>query len=149
MTLKVCLFRGEVSFISRAIEWETRSPYCHAALLFEDAYFESIEGPGVRKLPGLPAGETVDLFTVTGLTAAGTLATRNWCESKVGTPYNWPGVLAILERDYKDEDRGAMFCSEFDFLGIEVGGVSVLLRKPPFRIEPGDLGISPLLNLWT
>ena len=147
--LKVALFRGRVSLISRAIEWDTRSPYCHAAIVQTDgSVIESIEGVGVHRLPrmaDLPAGDTYDLFTVQGLTEAGEMAVERFLGAQLGLPYANLDMLGFLTRSSQPANRDAFFCSELVFAAIEAGGVSLLSRIAPFQVSPGMLALSPLL----
>ena len=144
--LKVALFRGRVSLISRAIEWDTRSPYCHAAIVQTDgSVIESIEGVGVHRIDAIPQGDTYDLFTVQGLTEAGEMAVERFLGAQLGLPYANLDIVGFITRSGVQEDRGAWFCSELVFAAIEAGGVSLLSRIAPFQVSPGMLALSPLL----
>ena len=144
--LKVALFRGRVSLISRAIEWDTRSPYCHAAIVQTDgSVIESIEGVGVHRIDAIPQGDTYDLFTVQGLTEAGEMAVERFLGAQLGLPYANLDIIGFITRSGVQEDRGAWFCSELVFAAIEAGGVSLLSRIAPFQVSPGMLALSPLL----
>ena len=149
MSIKVALFSGRVSLISKAIEWDTRSKYCHAAIVQTDgSLVESIEGIGVHRLPrmaDLPAGDTYDLFTVQGLTEAGEMAVERFLGAQLGLPYANLDIIGFITRSGVQEDRGAWFCSELVFAAIEAGGVSLLSRISPFQVSPGMLALSPLL----
>ncbi len=144
--IKIALFRGSVSWISKAIEWDTRSKYCHAAVLLPDgSMIESMEGVGVHSLPSIPEGASYDLFIVSGLTEAGSSSAIVFLEDQLGKPYANLDVLGFITRSGQQEDRGAWFCSELVFAAIEAGGVTVLRDIPPFMVTPGMLAISPLL----
>lgn len=146
MKLKVALFSGRVLLISKAIEWDTRSKYCHAAIVQTDgSLVESIEGIGVHRLPAIPPGDTYDLFTVQGLTEAGEMAVERFLGAQLGLPYANLDITGFITRSGVQEDRGAWFCSELVFAAIEAGGVSLLSRISPFQVSPGMLSLSPFL----
>jgi uncharacterized protein YycO len=147
MSLKVLLFSGHVSVISKAIEWETRSKYCHAAILLRDnSLIESIEGVGVRQLSpwtGPQEGESVDHFTVTIPFDEDKI--ESFLRAQVGKPYATKNILGFLAKESKDLDPGKFFCSELVFAAIQAGGVDLLSRVQPYEVSPGILALSPLL----
>jgi uncharacterized protein YycO len=147
MPLKVALFRSTVSVISRAIEWETRSPYCHAAIWLRDgSLIESIEGAGVRQVPNWQpaASDVVDFFTVAANLDQD--ATEAFLRAQVGKPYANRDIIGFLVRAKDQEDPNAFFCSELVFAAILAGNVALLHRIEPFEVSPGMLALSPLLN---
>ena len=146
MSVKIALFYGTVSRISVAIEWYTRSKYCHAAIVQTDgSLIESIEGVGVHRLPALPQGDTYDLFTVSGLTGAGELAVERFLGAQLGKPYATLDIVGFLTRCPAQAEPGAWFCSELVFAAIQAGGVNLLERIEPFQVSPGALATSPFL----
>lgn len=132
--------------ISRAIEWDTRSPYCHAAIVQTDgSLIESIEGVGVHRLPAIPEGDAYDLFSVAGLSSASELAVERFLGAQLGKRYATLDILGFLTRSAQPLDRDAWFCSELVFAAIEAGGVRLLERIAPFQVSPGMLALSPYL----
>ena len=146
--LKVALFRGRVSLISRAIEWDTRSPYCHAAIVQTDgSVIESIEGVGVHRIDAIPQGDTYDLFTVQGLTGPGEMAAMRFLGAQLGLPYANLDIVGFLTRCPEQKEAGAWFCSELVYAAIRAGGVDLLARVEPFQVSPGALAMSPYLEM--
>jgi uncharacterized protein YycO len=144
---KVALFSGKVSAISKLIEWETRSIYCHAALLLRDgSLVESIEPNGVRRVnPYVPdPEEPAQFFTVPGMDDD---KAETFALEQIGEPYAMINLVGFLTRSGVDEDRGKWFCSELVFAAVQAGGVSLLRNVPAFMVSPGMLGLSPLLYL--
>lgn len=148
--MKVALFASKVSPISKLIEWETRSKYSHAAVVLRSGQvIEAVEGVGVHMLEDLPKvtlPDRIDLFMVADLDQD---AAEKFLLSQLGKPYDWPDLLGFVTRTFMEEDRGAWFCSELVFAGIEAGGVTLLRDIPPFQVSPGTLSLSPLLIPYT
>lgn len=145
MNVKVALFRGNVSAISKLIEWDTRSPYCHAGIVLRSGQLiESVEPSGVRMREFVQdSDEPADLFTVAGVDDD---KVEKFLIDQLGKPYAMLNIVGFLIRDNKDEDRGKWFCSELVFAAIEAGGVSLLRDIPPYMVSPAMLALSPLLK---
>lgn len=145
--IRVALFAESVSPISKLIEWETRSKYCHAAIVCRDgSVVEAIEGVGVHRLTGLKtvkAPDHIDLFAVGSMCSADLV--EAFLQAQIGKPYDWPDLFGFLTRDGKNEDRGAWFCSELAFAAIEAGGITLLRDIPPYQVSPATLSLSPFL----
>lgn len=146
MPVQVALFRGTVSWLSKVIEWDTRSKYCHAAILMRDgSLVESIEPTGVRRVADWQnnsPSEPADLFTVAGVADE---AVEAFLVAQIGKPYAMLDLVGFITRDDRDEDRGGWFCSELAFAAIAAGGVELLRDIAPFQVSPGILALSPLL----
>lgn len=140
---RLLLFRGH-GMISSLIRWQTRSEYSHAALLLYDGatIIEAWQGAGVRKAQ-VTNWENIDKFEV--------ISPVNWplalafAERQIGKGYDYLQVLRFVSRrggklDYK------WFCSELVFAAILAGGVRLLRTEEPWRISPGHLALSPLLE---
>ena len=148
MSLKVALFYGTVSRISLAIEWFTRSKYCHAAIIQSDgSLIEAIEGVGVHRLPALPAGDTCDLFTVCGPSSLSEISVERFLGAQLGLPYANLDIVGFLTRCPEQKQAGAWFCSELVYAAIRAGGVELLARVEPFQVSPGSLAMSPYLEM--
>ncbi len=148
MPLKIALFSGKVSSISKLIEWETRSPYCHAGIILRSGQLiESVEPTGVRMRQfSQDPNEPAELFMVDGIDED---KVEKFLIAQLGLPYAMADIVGFLTRDNKDEARGKWFCSELVFAAIEEGGVTLLRGVPPYMVSPGMLGLSPLLNPTT
>lgn len=147
--IRVALFRGK-SLISRAIQWQTRSPYSHAAFLLPDGrVLEAWHQGGVRCVApndGHEKGTIIELYTVEGLNPARSDLALRFAMAQVGKEYDFSSVFRFVSR--RQERRaaaGKWFCSELVFAALQKGGVNVLDRIQPWAVSPGMLACSPRL----
>lgn len=146
MTPLIALYRGK-SVISRLIQWQTRSPYSHAAIYFPKTQ-EVIEAwhiGGVQKNKVLELhteGTEIDLFRVN--------ADVDWEEavwfatSKIGKRYDFTDIFRFLTRTPAILDN-KWFCSELVFESLKHAGTPLLSRVNSWEVTPGMLALSPLL----
>ena len=160
--LRVALFPGGSSLISRAIRWQTRGRYSHAAILFSDGVLiESREGQGVRRLWPYAAAiylgaERADLFRLVlpdPPPAAPTPhpvnepAARAFAEAQLGKSYDLGSVLRFVTRTQESRNgSGKWFCSELAFAILTKAGAPPLARIEPWAVSPEHLSHSPLLE---
>jgi uncharacterized protein YycO len=149
--MKVLLFKGE-SIISRLIQWQSRSPFSHAALLFSDGYLvESREFVGVqgfyqsyRDMRGY--GEC-SAFSIKA-DRINEPAALEWSVSQLRKRYDYRSVARFITRRQEERNgNGRWFCSEFVFAACQKAGVNLLERIEPWACSPGLLALSPLLTL--
>ena len=132
--MRIALYRGK-SAVSWAIRFITRSPYSHAAFVFDPAastaawkfstkhlpyiddgsVIEAWQG-GVRNSPSISTlhtpGTRVDLFDfVLPLNEQEQTALIKALDADIGAPYSYLNVLRFLTRIPGRED-GSWFCSE-------------------------------------
>lgn len=144
----IALYKGK-SWLSRAIQWQTRSPYSHAAWLLKDgSVIEAWQHGGVAHNSSLSSvhtpGTTVDIYFVGGL--ADDLS-EAWLRGQIGTAYDWHSVFRFLSRRNEDAaDRAKWFCSELVYCALLAGGVKALANTEPWEVSPGLLARSPLLE---
>lgn len=145
----IVLYSGS-SLISRLIRWQTRSEYSHAALLFEDDWFiEAREFSRVHATLGLQRkkGESVDIFTVEGMTFDQVHELRAFAVRQLGKKYDYRMVARFLSRRQQDRaSRRKWFCSELVFAAFRHAGVSLLRATEPWEVSPGLLARSPALR---
>lgn len=144
--MNVLAYRG-VSLISRAIRWQTRSPYSHIALEMADgAIYEAWHVGGVRCMPDYRIGHTpgtrIDVFGLP-ITAMGEAHARTFLDEQVGKKYDFADVLRFLSRRSATEND-KWFCSELALVALRKAGVK-LLNLEPWAASPRDVTISPLL----
>lgn len=147
MRMRVALYRG-VSPLSRAIRWQTRGEYSHAAIVLPcGSVIEAWPG-GVQENPCLGKAHTpgtrVDLFDVPGLTGAMVHEVERFLRSEIGCGYDYLGVLRFVSRRRGAHDE-KWFCSELVFEALRRVGIYLLARVEAWRVSPTDLGMSPLL----
>lgn len=170
MRIWVAMHRG-VSGIGKAIQWQTRSVYSHAALVFEAAdvrfhmpdfwpregrevpvfgrvVIESREFKGVwaRGLNhGRDWSEGIDLFQVE-VTPEEWLRVFGFARGQIGKGYDYLMVLRFVSR--RQESRrssGKWFCSELVFAAFQKAGIDLLARTEPWEVSPGMLSRSTRL----
>lgn len=143
-TLQVAIFRG-IGMISALIRWQTRSPYSHAAVMFDDGeIIESWPGKGVQLLPALKRGtDGIEFFDVPVSTGQ-KQAITTWLLAQLGRKYDYVGVLRFVSRR-KATDGPRWFCSELVFEAFRQAGVDLLARTQAWEVSPGLLARSPLL----
>jgi len=155
MSVKILLYRGK-SLISKAIQWQTRSPYSHAAIALDDGYigstpvYEAWHIGGVAKNPNPFAvhtpGTPIDAFVVEGVNLD-LDAMRRWADAQVGKGYDFVSVFRFVTRRQAPHNS-KWFCSEL----VEAicragnGNAPVLLRGEPSLMSPRDLSMSPRLR---
>jgi uncharacterized protein YycO len=143
--VKILLYRG-VGWVSRVIQWQTRSPYSHAAVqLSSGKVIEAWHVGGVRMLDspfdGHAKGTEIDVFGVRG--GFNPPAVEDFLLKQIGKRYDFLSVARFVSRrDAPDDDR--WFCSELVVAAFRMGSLS-LLAGPPSYISPRDLRLSPCL----
>lgn len=146
--MKVYLYRGK-SLVSKAIQFQTRSPYSHVAFQFaEYEIYEAWHIGGVRKLryatEGHSPGTAIDVCRVHLPPDFSVDKAREFAEEQVGKGYDFKSVWRFLSRrSVALDDR--WFCSEYLLATCEAGGAE-LLRILPSMATPRDVDISPLLS---
>ena len=166
----VLLWRGRRLF-SWAIRWMGRSVYSHAAIVVRihlrggaDRVMiaESVEGKGCRLVPlssALEAGGWIDWYRVDDTFAwPNADAVTDAALSNLGQRYGWGSIWRIFgrrllpvnqERSMDDAAQSGreMVCSEFVSHVLRRAGVDLVARRSDGTTEPGDLALSPLLEL--
>lgn len=166
----VLLWRGRRLF-SWVIRWLGRSVYSHAAIVIRIPMLggcdrvmiaESVEGKGCRLIPlssAIEAGGWIDWFQVDTTVAWPDL--RNLTDAaleNLGQRYGWGSIWRIFRRrvipvgqERSMDDRAPsgreMVCSEFVSHVLRRAGVDLVARRSDGTTEPGDLAMSPLLEL--
>jgi uncharacterized protein YycO len=157
LEMRIALYQGK-SLISRAIRWQTRSPYSHAAFLLDDGSVIEAWQPVVRwvfpqgKKSALSAqhtpGTKVDLFEfICPLTREEKTKLEYLARRDVGTPYDYRSIVRFLTRDKGDASKRKLFCSEQVFSRCQQIGRPLLDRTEAWRVPPDWIPRSPLLRL--
>ena len=154
----ILLYKGK-SWISKIIEWQTFSPYSHAAWWCQDGtvieawHTQTIDGKRKLKLKegvqrhDSPAtihtpGTEIDVFEVPGIDEA---AVESFLIEQIGKDYDFaPVVRGFIFRVMRD-NPDKWFCSELVSAACSAAGAH-LLRAPSWKISPGLLSYSPLLQ---
>ncbi len=156
--MKILLFRKHLgdplSFMISAL---TRGQYVHAAVLTNESTLEIYEAfyPVLRKRTLLPeeiAG--VDVFAVAGLSAEMQAAAVAWCEAELEHHVRYSitdlfrflaPVRALIGDPTPEQCTHQMFCSQFAFEAVRLGGGISLLQAPGWDIAPSYLAWSPFM----
>lgn len=151
MNLKVALFKNRDGLFARWIQWQTDSPYCHAALVFNNTLLvESRVGKGVIQVPFQPDpvvdhDPVIDLYEVEGLTDEDIGVIWDFTRAQLGKGYDYWGAFRFLSRDRLPEnDR--WFCSELVYAALQAAQVELLERVEAWQVSPGLLARSPRLK---
>lgn len=166
----VLLWRGRRLF-SWVIRWLGRSVYSHAGIVVRlrlhsgsDRVMlaESVEGKGCRLVPlsdAVAAGGWIDWYRVDHTVAwPDADAIADAALGNLGQRYGWGSIWRIFGRrlvpvnQERSMDDGAlsgreMVCSEFVSHVLRRAGVDLVARRSDGTTEPGDLAMSPLLEL--
>lgn len=146
--MRILAYEG-ISPISRAIRWQTRSPYSHVAILTSAGnVIEAVPWHGVV-CSGDPwqyhrPNTRIDVFDFTyPLTDYEERVGLQWLLAQVGKPYDYRGVIRFVTR-VPHTVNGAWFCSE---LIAEVCNVMnrPITRLPAHNAAPRDVVASPKL----
>lgn len=148
--VRLAFYRG-LSAASRAIRWQTWSPYSHVAVAFPDGRVVEAWKTGVRFVDGLSVGHVpgtrVDLFALDPvLTLDQHDRLYAFLSAQAGKPYDWRGVFRFLPRcRIPIRERDAWFCSELVFAAFIVAGYPLLHNVHAWQVSPGILAYSPFL----
>lgn len=147
--MRFILVQG-TSLVSKLIQWQTRSHWSHAALLFsDDTVMEAREFIGVRKLSFEAwltenSNTPYEVFTVV-TTEEQEVIMRAWAEKQVGKPYDYVGVLRFVTRkNYEQQPDDAWWCSEYVFQDFLECGKELFDRTEAWEVPPHWLARSPL-----
>lgn len=164
------LFYHGRSFVSKVIQWHTRSEISHVAMRRNGEVIEAWHAPichggAVYRITEDNAahhnhtpGTRVDVFTVPRLSSVDDdlpsecserIEKRAWTWAcmQVGKPYDYRMVLRFIPRlPETDDSENRWFCSELVMMAFVVGGYPLLERRTPAYVHPCNLYMSPLIN---
>jgi len=142
----IALYKGK-SWLSKAIRWQTRGEYSHAAWLCPDgAVYEAWSRGGVVRSKDLSEihtpGTEIDLFSV----IVDGADVEMFLQDQVGKKYDFRSVTGFMTRRPElPQDQDKWFCSELIFAAIAFAGVMLLHRVAPFEVSPKMISWSPRL----
>ena len=143
------LYHGR-SWMSKFIQWRTWSPISHASVFSKDlkTVWEAWPKGGVQKndfWKGPHKSETrIDLFRVY-CTEEQAKEIYEYLDGKIGSQYDWKAIVGFVLR-IPMEGLVELFCSQLVFDACKESGIALLKRIESFKVSPGDLYVSPLLN---
>lgn len=139
------------SWVSRAIQWQTRSDVSHISTIQPDARLvEAREPHGVvcdRSLHD--CRERVDVFFL-AVSAGNRVAARRFVlrELEARAGYDWVGILRFVSHRRKEAPAERWFCSEFACATARAALRPLFNHqyRRPDQIDPGWFIASPLLQ---
>ena len=144
--MKILAYRGK-SLISKAIQWQTRSPYSHVAIEHDNLWVtEAWHVGGVAFSPDYRAlhsgGTKVDVFGID--IKFDQRAAEDFLAKQIGKKYDFSAIARFISRrDEPADDK--WFCSE-----LVLAAMPFLLRHiPPSHTTPRDITLSPYLTRET
>jgi len=157
--IELLYYHGK-SWVSKAIQWQSRSPISHIAMRRDDVTIEAWHKPlpfgKVQKNEGKLSpfvlhtpGTRIDVFTVPRLDEPGGEWIQgrawSWALSQVGKKYDFRMVLRFVPRMSETKaSADKWFCSELVTMAFTVGSYPLLERQSAAFVAPGALYISPL-----
>ena len=140
--------------LSRLIQWQTRGPYGHAALVNHAGdLIEALQGAGViHDSISKYHSSDYDLFRVVPMINIDQKyydPLKGWvfAENQVGKPYDYTMVFRFVTRRQETrETSGKWFCSELVFAALKRAGLPLLARTQPWEVSPAMLARSPFLQ---
>lgn len=142
-------------WVSRAIQFQTRSLWNHISLRIDGLVYEAIEGVGVRVRTTHDIAqaftsrqETIQPLRVEGLPDDAPDLLKAFLRAQLGKPYDYVMVLRFLSRVQRQSDaaQAKWFCSELVCAALQQVGVSLFRDTSPWEVSPGLLVRSPMLR---
>ena len=136
------LLRASNGIVGNLISWQTRGPYCHAAIEVDGMIYEAGGGNGLDPVKCYPSVGEWDRYAVEVENPEKLIG---WLRSQLGKPYDWRMVLRFVTRQQEArETSGKWFCSELVFAALKHAGVSLFNETEPWEVSPSMLPRSPL-----
>lgn len=142
------LYKNQDSWISRAIRWQTRGIYSHAAIAIDGIIYEAREFKGVQQRAAEKYdGRYFDDYRV-NITLEQELEMEKFLRRQLGKGYDYTMVLRFITRQQETrKSTGMWFCSELVFASFQKVGINLLERCEPWEVSPALLSLSPSLKL--
>ena len=143
--MRILAYKG-IGPISKAIRWQTRSPFSHVAMELNDGtVVEAWHKGGVVHASDFRAMHTPGTQVVAYKILGGfdEVATEEFLLEQVGKKYDFQSVFRFVSRR-KAPANDKWFCSELVEVGLLEGGLR-LLNGPPSEHSPRDTVMSPVL----
>lgn len=111
MEIRVLFYTAEGRLIDKIIRWFTGSKYSHCEILFPSGKMFSSDawGGGVRYTKQYTL-QNWDIVPIR-ITAEEHKTLVDWCDWKIGSPYDWTGALAFAI-PFLEQSTDKWFCSE-------------------------------------
>lgn len=146
--MKILAYRG-LSWISKAIRWQTRSKYSHIGIELNDgSVIEAWHIGGVKRNKTFRTVHSkktkVDVFEITG--QYDEKKVLEFLTMQIGHKYDFRSIVRFITRKSSHISPN-WFCSELANEAFRKGGLDLLSRISSSHISPRDIGVSPMLRL--
>lgn len=139
-------YRMEIAFyqakygqkFDKWISWFTWGPYSHVELVFSDGVFfsSSPRDDGVRFKKIEPKEDHWRFYPV-DVTSQQEQIVRDWCNTKVGLPYDWMGIHAFFIPWVIRQRKEEWFCSEICITALQL--VDLFPGVRPHKTTPNRM----------
>lgn len=144
--MRFYFYRGK-GIWAALIRWFTRSNYAHVSVVFEDGtVYESRPGKGVTK-GKLKSTDGVTPFVYKTGARPDSEAARKFCESELGTPYDYFGCICFILGLKQRRSDSAYFCSEFIADAAVTASAPLQERVASFKLSPDICAMSPVIDI--
>lgn len=142
--MRLYFYRGH-GIGAALIRFFSRSKYAHVSIAFSNGdVYEAVPFKGcIKTTLKSTEGVTPMMFKHGAVIDEGRV--RAYLESELGTGYDWIGVLAFII-GIKPRNN-LMFCSEYTFNGVKVGGPELQERTDGQLLRPDQLAMSPIIMI--
>lgn len=144
--MRFYFYRGK-GFWAALIRWFTRSKYAHMSVVFEDGtVYESVPGKGVVK-GRLESVDGVTPFMYKMGARPNSEAARIFCESELGTGYDYWGCVCFILGIRQRRSSSRYFCSEFGADAAKVADAPLQERTGSEKLSPDICAMSPVITI--
>jgi len=142
--MKVLIYKGR-GLISRAIQWQTRSPWSHVALLLNG--WRTVEawhrgGVVISDTPGTLHAKGTEIAILRIEYDFNRIEAEDRLLAELGKDYDFHSVLRFISRRDAPADN-KWFCSELVHYTLPF----LLARVNSSHVSPRDIALSPYLKL--
>lgn len=144
--MRFYFYRGK-GFWAALIRWFTRSKYAHVSVVFDDGeVFESVPGKGVIK-GKLKSVDGVTPFAYKLGARPNVEAARRFCESELGTGYDYWGCICFVLGIKQRRSARRYFCSEFTADAAIAAEAPLQERVESYVLSPDICAMSPTITI--
>jgi len=141
VNITIAFFRGQGNgMISRLIEWWTNSKYYHTEIKINDIWVTSTDINGVTRTSTNVDKMSRDEYSfVVKLTNIQYANLMNWVDSKVGSKYDFLGIILSQILPTRIDNPNKWFCSEICTKILQLALVEEVYDLTPNMVSPGKL----------
>jgi hypothetical protein len=148
MSVLTIRFINEPGIVSRLIDWETNSLFCHTEGLSGDgqSWIGAHAGTGVEARPLDWCVPTFERRYAVPVTDNQYERAMQFMENWKGRPYNYADIIGLALHNRKGASEHEIICSAFMLLWLQAAGLWPLnaLEYYAYLITPETLHLSPI-----